>query len=84
MALSEIIAEKKWSYVMFRDGDNVLLTFLSGGSVEFDYTILLGEDEVIALSQDPGKLTAFVQSLLANPGQLASRKLPCSIWPQML
>ena len=46
MPASTIIAEKPWSYVVFSNGNETLLTLMAGGVMEVDYTVRLGEDEV--------------------------------------
>lgn len=81
MPASTIIAEKPWSYVVFMNGDDPLLTLMAGGVMALDYTIRLGEAEMLLIREQPDSAAELVQSLLTDRAALLSRALAVVVWP---
>lgn len=81
MPVSTIIIEKPWSYVVFMNGDEPMLTLMAGGVMELDYTIRLGEDEMLGIREQPDSVAELVQSLLNDRVALVSRALAVAVWP---
>ena len=76
-----VLAEERYSYILFcRDGQH-LLTYLSGGSIEVDRTVLLPPDLAAGLSKSPAQLKEFVYSLLAGALQTGVVQVASPIWP---
>lgn len=42
----KIIKEKKWSYILMEDDRGWILTYMIGGAVEIDISVLLSSEEV--------------------------------------
>ena len=81
METDQVLAEQRWSYVLFRRNGAYLFTFLSGGPVEIDYTIVLSEADALAISQDTVRASVLIGDLLADREKLLSHCLPEPIWP---
>ena len=81
MSGDKILAEERLSYVLFQRGDRVLLTLLSGGVVSIDHTVVVPNEEALALARDRTKLKVYVEALLADRDELVSRGLSPPVWP---
>jgi hypothetical protein len=81
MPPSEVLAEKPWSYVLFREDERVLLTFMMGGSVESDWTIPLEDDEFRQATQGEAHIEKLIALYRNNPGLRTARALPVPKWP---
>ena len=81
MSGDKVLAEERWSYVLFERGDRALLTFASGGPVEIDQTVSIPVEEARALANSQPRLRAYVQTLLSNRDELCSRRLSAPVWP---
>jgi hypothetical protein len=83
MVKSIVICEKRFSHVVFQYDGNTLLTFLSGGPIEVDCTIVLTNDESDAIVSNHSTALALVHNLIASPILLATRKLVVAVWPDL-
>ena len=60
-----IVAEKPWEFVVFRDGDDIFLTYMLGGVVEVPVTVRLEQSEIkeiLAGSLQPEALVAQLKT----------------------
>ena len=76
-----VLAEERYSHVLFcREGQHVL-TYLSGGPIEVDRTVLLPPDLADSLSKAPAQLKTFVYNLLAGAFPPGVVQAASPIWP---
>ena len=81
MSKNTIICEERWSYVVFLQGDNAYLTFLTGGVVEVDHSVQLSESELLSVKANLTCASDLVRRLSSNQEELSARELPSPIWP---
>ena len=77
----KVLAEERWSHVLFQRGNSYLLTMLSGGPVQVDRTVELPEALAVSLTDDPQQLQVLVRECLSGslpPGACASA---APVWP---
>ena len=79
--INEVLAEEPWSYILFRQGRTYLLTYLSGGVVELDYTVELPETLALELAQQPDQLRVLVWQCRCGELPQGVRHASCVTWP---
>jgi hypothetical protein len=81
MTASVVVTEQPWDYVVFRNGEEFLLTLLSGGVCDIDYTVLLTRKEATDIQASPDCAAELVASLRSDIDALRSRALSIPVWP---
>lgn len=76
-----VVAEKKWSYVLFDDGKGWILTYLIGGVVEVDISVRLTEQERDLIKADPANVDKLVETMKQHRRDFASREINPPVWP---
>jgi hypothetical protein len=76
-----VLAEERYSHVLFRREGQHLLTYLSGGPIEVDRTVVLPPDLAASLSESPADLKALVYMLLAGAFPTGVVQAASAIWP---
>lgn len=76
-----IIVHEPWSYVLFEENGEQIVTFMVGGSVEKDFSVRLSQSEIDLQKQDRGFVERLVTRLTKNPEQLHARRLKKAVWP---
>lgn len=76
-----VIAEKRWSYVLFDDGKGWVLTLLIGGVVEVDVSVRLTSDEVLALQSGVTSPEKLVEAVKRDRSAFAHREINPPVWP---
>ena len=76
-----VLAEERYSYVLFRRAEEHLLTYLSGGPIGVVGTVGLSPELASDLSKSSEQLRALVQSLLSSHFPPGVVRLPSSTWP---
>jgi len=79
---SKVIAEKPWSYVLFEDGNDWVLTLLIGGVVEIDVSIRLASEEVQAIRSKQLHVEDLVTKVKQQRAAFAQREINPPIWPR--
>lgn len=74
------IAEKPWSYVLFEAEHGWILTFLIGGPVEVDVSVLLADDEIARIVNDPSCIDVLVREFSRNRSMIADRVITPPVW----
>ena len=77
----QIIAEKKWSYVLFDNGKEWILTLLIGGVVEIDVSIRLSRDEIKAIQADSTYVEKIVEAVKQHRSEFEDRQINPPVWP---
>lgn len=76
-----IIAEVPWSYVLFDDGHNWILTCLIGGVVEIDVSITLTQEERQLVSANPQFIEQVLRELKNDRAAFSEREINPPVWP---
>lgn len=76
----KVIAEKPWSYVLFEAERGWILTFLIGGAVEVDVSVLLTNDEIGRIKADPSTVDALVRAFSRNRAAISGREITPPVW----
>nr|WP_314862451.1 hypothetical protein [uncultured Undibacterium sp.] len=77
----QILAEKKWSYVLMDDGIDWILTFLIGGVVETDLSIRLTAEEILKIKNNAAFLDILVETGRTDRAAFANREINPPVWP---
>ncbi len=77
-----ILLQEPWSYVLFEEAGDYLVTFMVAGVLERDYTVLLTPAEKEMQQRDRGYIERLVKRLTDNPAQLQQRRLRVAVWPE--
>jgi len=77
----KVISEKKWSYTLMEDERGWILTFMIGGPVEIDISVLIKPDENNLIRDDFSKIEDLVESFKNNIDGISKRRIIPSIWP---
>lgn len=77
-----VIAEKAWSYVLFDNGEDWILTFLIGGVVEIDVSVRLSNDEIAMIKADSTYVEILLASIKKNRSAFADREINPPVWPK--
>lgn len=76
----KVVAEKPWSYVLFEAERGWILTFLIGGPIEVDVSVLLTDDEIGRIKDDPSVVDALVRDFTRNRAAIAHREITPPVW----
>jgi len=76
-----VIAEKRWSHVLFDDGKGWILTLLIGGVVEVDVSIRLTLAEIDEVKRDPSFVDRLVREVRQQRDNFSSREINPPVWP---
>ena len=76
-----VIAEERWSHVLFDDGQGWVLTLLMGGVVDIDVSIRLTTQEIAQIRSDPAQLKQLVRSVQQGRNAFAAREIRPPVWP---
>lgn len=74
------IAEKPWSYLLLEAEYGWVLTFLIGGPVEVDISVLLTDDEVTRIKGDPSSIEALVRDFSRDRKIFSGREIKPPVW----
>lgn len=77
-----VLAEERYSHVLFRCKGQHLLTYLSGGPIEVDRTVALPSDLAASLSESPEDLKALVCKLCSGVFPTGVVQAASAIWPE--
>lgn len=76
-----ILVEEPWSYVLFEDNGDFIVTFKVAGVLGGDFSVKLSEAEIALQRQDRGFVERLVKRLTGNKEQLHARQLRHALWP---
>ena len=76
-----VIAEERWSHVLFQRDSAYLLTFLSGGPVEVDHTIRLPEALALSVAHHPDQLGSLVEQCRGGSLPVGAEPYGSPAWP---
>lgn len=76
-----IIVQQPWSYVLFEERGDYILTFLVGGSADGDFSIKLSPAEIELQQQDQSYVERLMRRLVNNRNELYGRCLLQAVWP---
>lgn len=77
-----ILQQEPWSYVLFEEAGDYLVTFMVAGVLERDYTVVLTAAEKEMQQRDRSYIERLVKRLTDKPAQLQTRRLPKAVWPE--
>ena len=73
----ETLAEKPWTWTLYRVEDSLVLSVLSGGVAMVEVNVTLTPEEVSAWTQDgEAGLAGLVDAIQRNPGGFVDRHRP--------
>jgi hypothetical protein len=76
-----IIVREPWSYVLFEEQGEFILTFLMGGTVDSEFSVKLTEAEIELQRQDRTYVERLMRRLAGNRDELYGRCLLQAVWP---
>jgi hypothetical protein len=76
-----ILVEEPWSFVLFEDDGEYLVTFKVAGVMAGDFSVPLSAAELALQRQDRTFVERLVKRLAGNPAQLRARQLRHAVWP---
>jgi hypothetical protein len=76
-----IIVREPWSYVLFEEEGEFILTFLMGGTVDSEFSVKLTEAEIEMQKQDRTYVERMMRRLTSNRDELYGRCLLQAVWP---
>ena len=76
-----IIVQQPWSYVLFEERGDYILTFLISGTVDGDFSVKLTPAEIDLQKQDQGYVERLMRRLVNNRNELYGRCLLQAVWP---
>jgi len=66
---------KKWSYIFVEDERGWILTFMLGGPVEIDISVLLNNEETKSIGKDLSKIEELVEQFKNNIDEISERRI---------
>ncbi len=76
-----ILLQEPWSYVLFEEAGDYIVTFMVAGVLERDFTVILTPAEKEMQQRDRSYIERLVKRLTDNPALLHSRRLRQALWP---
>jgi len=76
-----VIAEKRWSYVLFDDGKGWVITVLIGGGVEIDVSVRLTSEGINLIKSDVSCADHIAEEIKRNRDKFSAREISPPIWP---
>jgi hypothetical protein len=76
-----ILMQEPWSYVLFEEAGDYIVTFMVAGALKHDFTVVLTPAEKEMQQRDRSYIERLVKRLTDNPAQLQNRRLRRAIWP---
>ena len=77
----QVLAEERYSHVLFHREGKYFLTYLSGGPVEVDRTVMLPPNIAVNLTSSAAPVAALVRRLLAGSIPEGVVQMSSPIWP---
>ncbi len=78
-----ILLHEPWSYVLFEEAGDYIVTFMVAGVLERDFTVVLTPAEKEMQQRDRSYIERLVKRLADNPAQLQNRRLRNAVWPAL-
>ena len=78
---AHVIDDKPWSYVLFDDGTNWILTLLIDGVVEFGVSVRLLPCEIDLIRADRSYVAQLVETVKQHRSAFADREIEPPVWP---
>lgn len=78
---AEVLAEQAWNFVVFRYGDDWVLTCVAGGVGPYQVSIRLNADEVARIRRTPGYAISLAEKFRLEPETCRARKLRPAVSP---
>ena len=77
-----ILMQEPWSYVLFEEAGEYIVTFMVAGPLKQDFTVMLTAAEKEIQKRDRSYIERLVKRLADNPVQLQQRRLRQAVWPE--
>lgn len=77
-----ILLHEPWSYVLFEEAGDYIVTFTVAGVLKRDFTVALTSVEKEMQQRDRSYIERLVKRFTDNPELLQSRRLRQAIWPE--
>ncbi|MGH8493712.1 MAG: hypothetical protein ACRERR_11520 [Moraxellaceae bacterium] len=77
-----ILLQEPWSYVLFEENDDYIVTFMVAGPVKQDFTVRLTTAEKEMQKRDRSYIERLVKRLTDQPFLLQQRCFRQAIWPE--
>lgn len=78
--MRKAIAEEPWSYVLFEDGGEYILTVLIGGVVDVGVSVQLTSEEVQDIRRNPEAVADLAERVRQNRAEYRDREVKPPIW----
>jgi hypothetical protein len=76
-----VLAEEAWNYVVFRHGDDWVLTYLSGSVGLYEVSIRLSDEEVARIRATPAFAKSLADQFRLNGENYRDRELRPAVSP---
>lgn len=80
---TEVLAENAWDFVVFRYGDEWVLTYIAGSVGIYEVSILLNEDEVASIRATPKYAKVLAERFRLKPDDYQEREIRPSVSPSV-
>ena len=77
----KILLQEPWSYVLYEEAGDYIVTFMVAGVLKRDFTVALTPAEKEMQQRDRSYIERLVKRFTDNPELLQSRRLRTAIWP---
>lgn len=79
--MSDVLAEGAWNYVVFRHGNDWLLTYLAGSVGLYEVTIRLTDEELGRIRATPAFAKSLADQFRLNGANYCDRELRPAVSP---
>ncbi|MGF6273952.1 hypothetical protein ABIB38_002330 [Massilia sp. UYP11] len=78
---TEVLAEEAWNFVVFRHGDDWVLTYLAGSVGLYEVSIKLSKEEVARIRTTPAFAKSLTEQFRLTHEVGRERELRPAVWP---
>lgn len=79
--MSDVLAEEAWNYVVFRHGNDWVLTYLAGSVGLYEVTIRLTDEELARIRATPAFAKSLAEQFRLNDANYRDRELRPAVSP---
>jgi hypothetical protein len=65
--MKEVVAQKKWTYTLYRTDDALILSVVCGGAAMFNIDVQLTQQEEDEFKSNPNFLDTYAEKIRNNP-----------------
>jgi hypothetical protein len=78
---TEVLAEEAWNFVVFKHGNDWVLTYIAGSVGLYDVSIKLSKEEVAQIRVTPVAAKSLAEQFRLKSEQYSERQLRPAVWP---